>query len=129
MLLNATNQRVWGDNTLLGALFAVAPRRKDIAFLAVFVAVSYLLMCNVKYGMNLRYASIWALPFRAAAFAMLWEMCARFGERRGLVVCVLVAGLCAYELRQYTILATNPERPLYELVPSDLLRLVNILKP
>lgn len=113
----------------LGALFAVAPRRKDIAFLAVFVAASYLLMCNVKYGINLRYASIWALPFRAAAFAMLWQMCARFGQRQGLVVCVLVAGLCAYELRQYTILAMNPERPLYELVPNDLLRLLDILKP
>ena len=54
--------------------------------------------------------------------------CARFGHPQGLVVCVLVTSLCAYELRQYTILAMNPERPLYELVPNDLLRLVNILK-
>ncbi len=112
----------------LGGLFALAPQRKDIAFLAVFVAASYLIMCNVKYGMNLRYASIWALPFRAAAFAMIWQICGRFGQRQWLVATVLVAGLCAYEFRQYGILATNPERPLYELVPGDLLRLVRIIK-
>ena len=32
------------------------------------------------------------------------------------------------KLRQYLILATNPDLPLYELAPNDLLRLVKIIK-
>jgi hypothetical protein len=112
----------------LGALFALAGRRKEIAFLAVFVAASYLIMCNVRYGMNLRYASIWELPLRAAAFAMLWEMCAIFRARQWLAATVAIVALCGYEFRQYTILATNPALPLYETVPADLLRLQKVIK-
>jgi hypothetical protein len=112
----------------LGALFAVAPRKKEIAFFAVFVAASYLIMCNVRYAMNLRYASIWELPLRAAAFCMIWQWCARFGHRQWLAATVAVVGLCGYEFRQYTILATNPELPLYETVPADLLRLQKVIK-
>lgn len=112
----------------LGAVFALAPSRKELAFLAVFVGASYLIMCNVRHGMNLRYASIWALPLRAAAFCMIWQICRRLGHRQWLAATIAVAGLCAYEFRQYAILATNPDLPLYELIPADLLRLVRIIK-
>jgi 4-amino-4-deoxy-L-arabinose transferase-like glycosyltransferase len=112
----------------IGALFKLTPARKEITFLAVFVAASYLIMCNVKYGMNLRYTSIWELPFRLAAFLLVWELCAKLKHRQWLAATVLVAGLCAYDLRQYEIIASDPNRPLYELVPNDLLKLVHILK-
>jgi hypothetical protein len=112
----------------IGALFALASEKTEVAFLAVFVAGSYALMCNLPNGMNLRYASIWDLPLRAAAFCMIWRMCGRFGQRQWLAATIAVAGLCAYDLRQYVILATNPDLPLYELIPADLLRLVRILK-
>ena len=113
----------------LGALFVLAGRKKEIAFLAVFVAASYLIMCNVRYGMNLRYASIWELPLRTAAFAMVWEMCARFGRRQWLVATAAIVALCGYEFRQYKILATNSDLPLYETITLDLLRLQNVIKP
>ena len=112
----------------LGALFSLAPQRREIAFLALFVAGSYLIMCNVKFGMNLRYASIWELPLRTAAFAMLWQMCSRLGRWQWIAATVLIAALCAYEFRQYSIFATDPARPLYELVPSQMLRLINVIK-
>ena len=112
----------------LGALFTFAGRRKEIAFLAVFVAASYLIMCNVRFGMNLRYASIWEFPLRAAAFAMVWEMCARLGRWQWLAALVAVTGLCGYEYRQYTILAKNTDLPLYETITLDLLRLQNVIK-
>ena len=112
----------------LGALFAVVPRRKELAFFAVFVAASYLIMCNVRYGMNLRYASIWELPLRAAAFCMVWQMCARLGHRQWLGATAAIIAICGYEIRQYTILATNPALPLYETVTADLLRLQNVIK-
>jgi hypothetical protein len=112
----------------LGAVFTVVPRRKELAFFAVFVAASYLIMCNVRYGMNLRYASIWELPLRAAAFCMIWQLCARLGHRQWLAATVAVTALCGYEFRQYTILATNPSLPLYETVTADLLRLQKVIK-
>jgi len=112
----------------LGALFALVPRRKELAFLAIFVAGSYLIMCNVRYGMNLRYASIWELPLRLSAFAMVWQLCARFGHRQWFVASIAIAALCACEFRQYLVVATNPDRPLYELATNDLLRLVNVIK-
>jgi 4-amino-4-deoxy-L-arabinose transferase-like glycosyltransferase len=112
----------------LGALFALVPHRKEAAFLAVFVVASYLIMCNVRHGMNLRYASIWELPLRATAFCMVWQLCGRLGHRQWLAATIVVAALCAYDLRQYVILATNPALPLYEMVPADLLRLVKIIK-
>ncbi len=112
----------------LGALFALVPQRRELAFLALFIAASYAIMCNVKYGMNLRYASIWALPLRAAAFAMVWQLCSRLGHRQWIGATVLIAALCAYEFRQYFILATNSEHMLYELVPTDLLSLIHVIK-
>ncbi len=112
----------------LGAFFTLAPKKKEIAFVAVFVAASYVVMCNIRYGMNLRYASIWELPLRLAAFAMVWHLCARFGHRQWLGATVAVIALCSYELRQYFILATNPAMPLYETVPRDLLQLLHVIK-
>jgi hypothetical protein len=112
----------------VGALFAVMPKRKELAYLAIFVAGSYLIMCNIRYGMNLRYSSIWSFPLRAAAFLMIWQCCARFGARQWLVAGIMVFALCAYDLRQYWILTSNPQIALYELVPSDLLRLLKIIK-
>jgi len=112
----------------LGALFAVVPRKKELAFFSVFVAASYLIMCNVPHAMNLRYASIWELPLRAAAFCMIWQVCACFGHRQWLATTIAVIALCGYEFRQYMIFATNPSLPLYETVPADLLRLVRVIK-
>ncbi len=112
----------------IGALFKLTPVRKEVAFVAVFVAASYLVMCNIQYGMNLRYTSIWEMPFRLAAVLLIWQLCARFQHRQWLAASVLLSCLCAYELRQYEIVGTDPKRPLYELVPNDLLKLVHILK-
>lgn len=113
----------------IGALFKLTPTRKDLAFLAVFVAASYLVMCNVKYGMNLRYTSIWEMPFRFGAVLMAWELCSMIQpHRKWIAASLILAGMCAYELRQYEIFASDPNRPLYELVPNDLLKHVKILK-
>ena len=112
----------------LGALFKLTPSRKELAFVAVFVAASYLVMCNIKYGMNLRYTSVWEMPFRLGAVLLIWDLCARMKHQQWLAAVVVISGICAYDLRQYGILTSDPKRPLYELIPADLLRLVKILK-
>ena len=111
------------------AVLQLRHQREDrpLWFVVVFVAASYALMCNVKYGMNLRYASIWDLPLRALAGWQVALLAARAGERwRWPVTGVVVAGLCAFDLDQYYRLAVR--FPLYELVPLDLLHALNIIK-
>ncbi len=110
----------------LSGLFTLPREHKAYRFLLLFVVLSYVIMCNVRYGMNLRYATIWALPFCAYAAAQI-IMLARHAGRHALVTAaVILAGIAAYDLRQYQIFFVN--HPIYELVPDGMLRAVNIIK-
>src|SRR5207248_2139576 len=54
-----------------GAVFRLNRAMKPELFMSIFIAASYLVMCNVKYGMNLRYANMWDMPLRFLAFSSL----------------------------------------------------------
>ena len=110
----------------LGAAFRLDRSQKPELFLFVFIAASYLAMCNIKYGMNLRYANMWDMPLRFLAFGQIVAFCARLQRYRTLILCGAVGLVCAVELRQYIILFV--QFPLYELVPEGLLRALHILK-
>jgi hypothetical protein len=110
----------------IGALFTSAKASKPLLYLSAFIAFSYLIMCNVKYGMNLRYATIWDLPLRALAAVQIWTVAGWFGRRQALVGVVIIAAICAYELRQYVVFFKD--FGLYELVTEGLLRAVKVLK-
>ena len=79
------------------------PAHRPLWFLVVFVAASYVLMANVKYGMNLRYASIWDLPLRALAAAQLALLAARAGARWRWAV-MTAAGVRAVRVRLGSVL-------------------------
>ena len=116
---------------LLGVsmVFRLGVRREDrpLWFVVVFVVASYVLMANVKYGMNLRYATIWDLPLRALAVGQVAVLASRVPARwRWPAVAVAVVALCAFDLDQYDRLAVK--YPLYELVPMDLLHALSIIK-
>ena len=83
-------------------------------------------MCNVKYGMNLRYANMWDMPLRFLAFGSLVALVAPIRRHRHILLGVGVALICAVELRQYYILAV--QYPLYELITDHLVRALHILK-
>jgi 4-amino-4-deoxy-L-arabinose transferase-like glycosyltransferase len=110
----------------LGAAFRLDRSQKPELFLFIFIAASYLVMCNIKYGMNLRYANMWDMPLRFLAFGQIVAFSAGLHRCRTLLLCGAVALLCAVELRQYIILFV--QFPLYELVPEGLLRALHILK-
>lgn len=110
----------------LGAVFHLDRSQKPELFLFVFIAASYLVMCNIKYGMNLRYANMWDMPLRVLAFGQIAAFCAPLQRHRTLIVCLAVGLVCVVELRQYLILFV--QFPLYELVPEGLLRALHILK-
>lgn len=110
----------------IGRVFSGLKQNRWLLYLAVFVAVTYALMCNVRYGMNLRYATIWEFPIRALALAQVVELSRRSAQRHLLWAAAAVALLCVYDLRQYRVFFQD--FPLYELAPEGLLRAVKILK-
>jgi hypothetical protein len=110
----------------LGNVFQLRGERKPELFLTAFIAASYLVMCNLKYGMNLRYATMWEMPLRVLAFGELTILVAPFARYRKWLLVAAVALICAVELRQYYTLFVD--HPLYELVTEGLLRALKILK-
>jgi 4-amino-4-deoxy-L-arabinose transferase-like glycosyltransferase len=110
----------------VGAIFHLNREKKTQLYLLSFIAFSYLVMCNVKYGMNLRYANMWDMPLRFLAFSQLAAMCARFGKRGPFILTLCVVALCAIDLRQYDIFFVKHE--LYELIPLDLGRSLLMIK-
>lgn len=110
----------------IGGAFRLLPSSRSYVYLLLFVGVTYLIMCNVRYAMNLRYATIWEFPLRAFAFGQLCLITRSLGQRQPLALVIAVAALCAYDLRQYLIFFSDAK--LYELASEGLLRAVMILK-
>ncbi|MGB8356186.1 MAG: phospholipid carrier-dependent glycosyltransferase [Chthoniobacteraceae bacterium] len=110
----------------LGELFQLRRDNKGGWFLVLFITSSYLIMCNIKYGMNLRYTIMWDMPLRYLAVCQLYKLGSYFGARKNHVVLALVVALCLVELREYYIFFVQHD--LYELSAMDMLHATNILK-
>nr|MBA2241805.1 hypothetical protein [Chthoniobacterales bacterium] len=108
-----------------GAVFKLRLRDEAPLYLVVFVAGTYLVMCNVRYGMNLRYTNMWDMPLRYLALLSIFDL-ASFFRHKGLISVLAVTLLCAVDIRQYYIFFV--EHDLYELVTSGLLQALQILK-
>jgi 4-amino-4-deoxy-L-arabinose transferase-like glycosyltransferase len=111
----------------LAAIFRLDLTKKPELFMAIFISASYLVMCNVKYGMNLRYANMWDVPLRILAAGTIFTLAAKLSRYRNVAVIAALGLICVFEFRQYIILFVN--YPLYELVSEGLLRALKILKP
>jgi len=109
----------------IGGIFRLKATEKAGFFLLLFVAASFLVMANVRYGMNLRYTNMWDFPLRYLAVLCLWGIVPR-NSAPALWMSLCIAVLCTLEARQYQIFFVQND--LYELVPRDLLRAVKILK-
>jgi len=110
----------------LGTIFRLNRTMKPELFMSIFIAASYLVMCNVKYGMNLRYANMWDLPLRFLAFSEIVALASWAKKYQGAIIAAAVALLTAIEFHQYIVLAVR--YPLYELITHDLLEALQILK-
>ena len=107
-----------------GGFRALRDDRRALGLLA-FVAVSYLVMCNVRYGMNLRYTTIWDFPLRSLAVLQGAALAARWNRPR-MLLAAMVAILCAIDLAQYHHFFVTYR--LYELPTEDLLRAEKMAK-
>lgn len=110
----------------LGTIFRLNRTMKPELFMSIFIAASYLVMCNVKYGMNLRYANMWDLPLRFLAFSEIVALASWAKKYRGAVIAAAAVLLAAIEFHQYILLAVR--YPLYELITHDLVEALQILK-
>ncbi len=110
----------------VGAVFRLDKKEPAPLYLALFVGITYLIMCNIKYGMNLRYTNMWDMPLRCLAFGQMAWLSAKLPRHRDLALMAMVGLVCALELRNYATFFM--EFPLYELVSEGLLRALKILK-
>lgn len=108
------------------SLFKLRLTATPSLYLAVFMGSTYLVMCNVRYGMNLRYAAIWDLPMRFLAVLAVRDLAEKFSQRKELITAVAITVLCAIDVRQYLILFVQHD--LYKLVTGGLLHALRILK-
>jgi hypothetical protein len=111
----------------IGALFGLTKEKKPLLYLTAFIGISYGMMCNVKYGMNLRYTNMWDMPLRFLALTQLGVLAAFAGKRQHIALIAAVVALCAYDLRQYDILFVQFGKD-YEMVTANLLQALQILK-
>jgi 4-amino-4-deoxy-L-arabinose transferase-like glycosyltransferase len=108
-----------------GTLFRLDRTKKAELFLTIFIAASYLIMCNIKYGMNLRYANMWDMPLRVLAYSQIMALVS-FTALRFWIGGAIIALIAALDLRQYYILFVH--YPIYELPTHLLMRALRILK-
>ena len=112
----------------VGGVFRLCRENKAQIFLLCFVAFSYAVMCNVKYGMNIRYTNMWDMPLRFLAFWQLGLLCEHFGRGKTWALAACMALLCLFDLRQYHLFFVQYPA-IYEPVPEALLSKVKILVP
>jgi hypothetical protein len=109
----------------IGGVFRLKLTERGGLYLFSFVAASFVVMANVRYGMNLRYTNMWDLPLRYLAALCLWEIVPR-RNLQAIWISLCVALLCTIELRQYDVFFVQND--LYELIPYEMLHAVKILK-
>ena len=110
----------------IGAVFRISRENRFELFLLVFIAGTYLVMCNVKYGMNLRYANMWDVPLRFLALSTMVSLTNPLRRWREIIFVAAVVLVCVLEFRQYVVLFVH--FPMYELISELLLRASHILK-
>lgn len=111
----------------VAAFFQVRLDEKRNSYFALFILLSYLVMTNVKYGLNLRYATIWDMPLRWLAFSQLTALSTLLPRRYvAIFLGVSVAILCVTDLQHYYLFFS--QNGLYDPVPEPMLRFLNILK-
>lgn len=90
----------------------------------LFLVTTYLIMCNVRYGMNLRYTAMWDFPLALFAVMAISSLTTR-RKRPTLWAAALTGIVCLATFRQYNAIF----RELYDPVPEYMLRAVRIMPP
>ncbi|MCE0483756.1 MAG: phospholipid carrier-dependent glycosyltransferase [Methylacidiphilales bacterium] len=112
----------------IGGAFLLDRTEKAGWFLLGFVLFSYFGMCNVTYGMNLRYANMWDFPlcFLALIPLFLWTRNIQKKRNRLMALSLSVVLVGCFELDNYLKIFVDHE--VYDPIPAKLLQALDILK-
>jgi 4-amino-4-deoxy-L-arabinose transferase-like glycosyltransferase len=110
----------------LGAIFMIRKTDKAPIYFVTFIAASYVVMTNVRYGMNLRYTNMWDMPLRYLAGFCLTNVADRFGRATRWIFPAAVGLLCLFDWNQYLVFFVRHN--LYELVTLALLKAISVVK-
>jgi hypothetical protein len=108
----------------ISSLGSKALREKNGMFLAAFLASTYILMCQVKLGMNLRYTLIWDFTLRWFAAVLVLQISRKTGFGR-LIFTLTLLVVAASELWQAETLFRGGR--VYDPVPAATLQALDIL--
>lgn len=110
----------------IGGLFCVAGQDRAYLFAATFIAVTYLIMCNLPYGTNLRYATVWDFQIALIAAGMSAHLSTKFGNHASAAFAIGIALVCAFQWHQYNVFFIDGA--LYELDARSLFRILRMVK-
>lgn len=110
----------------IAAVFNLRREDKPAVYLLILVAFSYLIMTNVKNGMNLRYATMWDMPLRYLAAGQLFRTASVVRRAPQLVAVALIALVAVLELQQYCTFFVSHD--IGELVTAYLMRALEIVR-
>lgn len=116
--------------TLLAVAALAGTHWRDPAkrHLAIFILVSFALMAQVRYGMNMRYGAMWVLPLCWLAFNLLASLSEKIAPRfRTAALTAVVFIVCATELHSYHRLFVAGN--IYDPVPGALAMPLKMWKP
>lgn len=110
----------------LTGMFTLPRKSPAFGFLLVFMLITYVIMCNLRYGHSLRFTTIWALPLAALAAGQVIALAKYAGRYAGYAAAIVFALMAGYGWQQYQVFFVK--NSIYEPVPVLTLKAINILK-
>lgn len=112
----------------IGGAFLGIRRRGFSLYLILFLAISYILMANLRYGINLRFANMWDFPLRWMAMIpiILWTRKITPGRLRETFYYSVLALLCALEFSNYLDIFVHHQ--VYDPISVNLLKALDMIK-
>ncbi len=112
----------------IGGAFLIKRDNKPALFLLGFLVFSYLVMGNLRYGINLRFANMWDFPLRWLALVpiFIWKDHFSTQTKRSVFVAVMVAILFLFELSAYLQIFVDHE--VYDPISGNLMRALDMIK-
>ena len=109
-----------------GALYLTREEKPGL-YLLTFVIVSYIPMCNVSHGINLRYATIWDVPLNYLALLPIFRWAQWPGREvlRRCIPIVLVSAVALSEIQNY--IALFVDHPIYDPVTGYLVHALKMI--
>jgi len=109
-----------------GALYLTLEEKPGL-YLLTFVAVTYIPMCNVPHGMNLRYATIWDVPLTYLALLPIfrWAQWPSLELARRALLIALVSAVALAEIQNYV--AIFVDNAIYDPVTSYLMQALRMI--